>query len=142
MDRNYNDGFDLGRDFGNMVFTDAVMKERLPKDVYISLENSVRTMGELNPGVADAVADAMLKWALEKGATHYTHWFQPMTGSTAEKHESFVEFDAELGFKLKFSGSALIKGESDASSFPTGGMRETYEARGYTAWDPTSPAFV
>ena len=142
MDGKNDGGFDLSRDFGNMVFTDAVMKERLSEDVYMSLANSVRTMGELDPGIADAVADAMMRWALEKGATHYTHWFQPMTGSTAEKHESFVEFDSAGGFLLNFSGSALIKGESDASSFPTGGMRETYEARGYTAWDPTSPAFV
>jgi len=118
------------------------MKERLPEDVYKSLTNSINTMGELDPGVADAVADAMKDWAVEKGATHYTHWFQPMTGNTAEKHESFVDFEKGKGFVLKFSGKALIKGESDASSFPTGGMRETYEARGYTAWDPTSPAFV
>ena len=124
------------------VFTYEVMKERLSKDVYNSLTNTIETMGALEQGVADAVANAMKDWAIEKGATHFTHWFQPMTGNTAEKHESFVDFKEGSAFVLKFSGKDLIRGESDASSFPTGGMRETYEARGYTAWDPTSPAFV
>ena len=125
-----------------MVFTDEVMMERLPEGVYKSLAYSVKTMGELDPGVADAVADAMKDWAIEKGATHYTHWFQPMTGNTAEKHISFVDISKDKEVVLRFSGRELIKGEPDASNFPTGGMRETYEARGYTAWDPTSPAFV
>ena len=124
------------------VFTYEVMKERLSKDVYNSLTNTIETMGALEQGVADAVANAMKDWAIEKGVTHFTHWFQPMTGNTAEKHESFVDFKEGSAFVLKFSGKDLIRGESDASSFPTGGMRETYEARGYTAWDPTSPAFV
>jgi len=124
------------------VFTYEVMKERLPEDVYISLTNSIKTMGPLDQSVAGAVAGAMKEWAIEKGATHYTHWFQPMTGNTAEKHVSFVDFKGDSSFILKFSGKELIRGESDASSFPTGGMRETYEARGYTAWDPTSPAFI
>ena len=137
-----SDFYDLGKEYESMVFTDAVMKERLPEAIYTSLANSIRTMGELDPGVADAVANAMKEWAIEKGATHYTHWFQPMTGNTAEKHESFLDCKGGREFVLKFSGGELVKGESDASSFPTGGMRETWEARGYTAWDPTSPAFV
>ena len=124
------------------VFTYEVMKERLPEDVYTSLLNTIKTMGVLEQGVADAVAKAMKGWAIDKGATHFTHWFQPMTGNTAEKHESFVDYKDDSSFTLKFSGRNLIRGESDASSFPNGGMRETYEARGYTAWDPTSPAFV
>ena len=124
------------------VFTYEVMKERLPGDVYTSLTNSIKTMGPLDQSVAGVVAAAMKEWAIEKGATHFTHWFQPMTGNTAEKHVSFVDFKGDSSFVLKFSGKELIRGESDASSFPTGGMRETYEARGYTAWDPTSPAFV
>ena len=124
------------------IFSNEVMKERLPGDVYTSIANSIRTMGTLDPGIADIVADTMKDWAIEKGATHFTHWFQPMTGNTAEKHESFVDLAKDGTFILKFSGKELVRGEPDASSFPNGGMRETYEARGYTAWDPTSPAFV
>ncbi|MDR3364360.1 MAG: glutamine synthetase III [Clostridiales Family XIII bacterium] len=134
--------YDLGKEYESDVFNNAVMKERLPGDVYASLTGSIKTMGTLDPGIADIVANAMKEWAMEKGATHYTDWFQPMTGNTAEKHESFVDFEGDREFVLKFSGKELIKGEPDASSFPTGGVRETYEARGYTAWDPTSPAFV
>ena len=137
-----SDYYDIKKEYGSQVFGDAVMKERLPDEVYTSLANSIKGLGGLDPGFADIVADAMKDWAIEKGATHYTHWFQPMTGNTAEKHESFLDFDERRELILKFSGSELISGESDASSFPTGGMRETWEARGYTAWDPTSPAFV
>ena len=124
------------------VFNDKVMKERLPADVYQSLAGSIRTRSNLDPANADIIAKAMMEWAVEKGATHYTHWFQPMTGVTAEKHESFIGFVGERELTLEFSGKELVRGEPDASSFPTGGVRATFEARGYTAWDPTSPAFV
>ena len=124
------------------VFNDAVMKERLPVNTYKSLATSIKKMTPLAPGIAGTVAKAMMEWAIEKGATHYTHWFQPMTGNTAEKHEAFINFEKDRKLILEFSGKELVKGEPDASSFPTGGVRETYEARGYTAWDPTSPAFV
>jgi len=134
--------YDIAEAYESNVFNDKVMKERLPRDVYASLAGSIRRMSPLDPSIADTVANAMKEWALEKGATHYTHWFQPMTGHTAEKHESFVNFKGDREFVLEFSGRELVRGEPDASSFPTGGMRETYEARGYTAWDPTSPAFV
>ncbi|MDR1816155.1 MAG: glutamine synthetase III [Clostridiales Family XIII bacterium] len=134
--------YDLGKEYESNVFNDKVMKKKLPPAVYASLTKSVKTMSPIDPSIADTVANAMKEWAISKGATHYTHWFQPMTGYTAEKHESFVNFKGERELVLEFSGKELVKGEPDASSFPTGGVRETYEARGYTAWDPTSPAFV
>ena len=128
--------------FGSMVFNEAVMKERLPKDVYKSLKQTVRQGTALDPQVAGVVANAMKDWAIEKGATHYTHWFQPMTGITAEKHDSFISPCPDGTVIMEFSGKELIKGEPDASSFPSGGLRATFEARGYTAWDPTSYAFI
>ncbi len=128
--------------FGSMVFNDAVMREKLPKDTYKSLKNTIEHGTELDPGVANVVANAMMDWAIEKGATHYTHWFQPMTGITAEKHDSFISPQSGGRVIMEFSGKELIKGEPDASSFPSGGLRATFEARGYTAWDPTSYAFV
>ena len=128
--------------FGSMVFNEAVMKERLPKDVYKSLKQTVRQGTALDPQVAGVVANAMKDWAIEKGATHFTHWFQPMTGITAEKHDSFISPCADGTVIMEFSGKELIKGEPDASSFPSGGLRATFEARGYTAWDPTSYAFI
>lgn len=128
--------------FGINVFNDAVMKDRLSKDVFKSLKSVIETGGQLSPDTADAVANAMKDWAVEKGATHYCHWFQPMTGSTAEKHDSFIAPVGDGSILLKFSGKELIQGEPDASSFPNGGLRATAEARGYTAWDCTSPAFV
>lgn len=128
--------------FGSMVFNDAVMKERLPKETYRSLRKTMETGNELDITVANAVASAMKDWAIEKGATHFTHWFQPMTGRTAEKHDSFVSPQPDGSAIMEFSGKELIKGEPDASSFPSGGLRATFEARGYTAWDPTSYAFV
>jgi glutamine synthetase len=129
--------------FGANVFSIAVQRERLPDDVFEQLQGSLEAGEAIDPEVADAVAAAMKDWALEKGATHYTHVFQPLTGSTAEKHDSFFEPAGGEGKALAgFSGKELIQGEPDASSFPTGGVRETFEARGYTAWDPTSPAFI
>lgn len=128
--------------FGSMVFNDKVMHERLPKDVYKALKRT-RDLGKsLDRSIADVVANAMKDWAIEKGATHYTHWFQPLTGITAEKHDSFISPTSEGTVIMEFSGKELIKGEPDASSFPSGGLRATFEARGYTAWDPTSYAFV
>ena len=128
--------------FGSMVFNEAVMKERLPKDVYKALKQTVRQGTALDPQVAGVVANAMKDWAIEKGATHFTHWFQPMTGITAEKHDSFISPCPDGTVIMEFSGKELIKGEPDASSFPSGGLRATFEARGYTAWDPTSYAFI
>ena len=128
--------------FGSLVFNDAVMQERLPKAVYKSLHETIANGKDIDPTVADVVASAMREWAVENGATHYTHWFQPMTGITAEKHDSFLAPDGNGGVILEFSGKELIKGEPDASSFPSGGLRATFEARGYTAWDPTSYAFI
>ena len=128
--------------FGSMVFNDAVMQERLPKETYRSLYKTMETGNELDINVANAVAAAMKDWAVEKGATHFTHWFQPMTGRTAEKHDSFISPQPDGRAIMEFSGKELIKGEPDASSFPSGGLRATFEARGYTAWDPTSFAFV
>ncbi len=128
--------------FGSMVFNRAVMKARLPKETYRKLQQTIRLGLDLEPGVADIVANAMKDWAVEKGATHYTHWFQPMTGITAEKHDGFLSPCSDGSIILEFSGKELIKGEPDASSFPSGGLRATFEARGYTAWDPTSPAFI
>ena len=128
--------------FGSLVFNDAVMQERLPKAVYKSLHETIANGKDIDPTVADVVASAMREWAVENGATHYTHWFQPMTGITAEKHDSFLAPDGNGGVILEFSGKELIKGEPDASSFPSGGLRATFEARGYTAGDPTSYAFI
>ena len=128
--------------FASMVFNDDVMRERLPKDVYKSLRKTIDNGKDLDITVANAVANAMKDWAIEKGATHYTHWFQPMTGITAEKHDSFISPTADGRLIMEFSGKELIKGEPDASSFPSGGLRATFEARGYTAWDPTSYAFI
>ena len=128
--------------FGSNVFNDAVMKARLPKGVYKELKKTIELGKELNPAIADTVANAMKDWAVEHGATHYTHWFQPMTGITAEKHDAFINPTADGKVILEFSGKELIKGEPDASSFPSGGLRATNEARGYTAWDCTSPAFI
>lgn len=129
--------------FGENVFNDKVMKERLPKKVYQELRKTIDNGKELSPVIAEVVANAMKDWAIEKGATHYTHWFQPLTGTTAEKHDSFIQAPNPDGTTImEFSGKELIKGEPDASSFPSGGLRATFEARGYTAWDCTSPAFV
>ena len=128
--------------FGSMVFNDAVMHDRLPKDIYRSMKKTIDEGKELDIGVANVVASAMKDWAIEKGATHFTHWFQPMTGITAEKHDSFISPQSDGTVIMEFSGKELIKGEPDASSFPSGGIRATFEARGYTAWDPTSPAFI
>ena len=128
--------------FGSMVFDDRIMKAVLPDKVYKSLKRTIDRGTPLDSSVADAVASAMKDWAIEKGATHYTHWFQPMTGVTAEKHDSFITPSPDGRVIMEFSGKELVKGEPDASSFPSGGLRATFEARGYTAWDPTSYAFV
>ena len=128
--------------FGSMVFNDSVMRERLPKDIYRALRRTINEGTALDPAVADVVASAMKDWAVGKGATHFTHWFQPMTGITAEKHDAFLSPCGDGSVIMDFSGKELIKGESDASSFPSGGLRATFEARGYTAWDPTSYAFI
>ena len=129
--------------FGENVFNDTVMQERLPKKIYKELRHTIEEGKELDFATADVIAHEMKEWAIEKGATHYTHWFQPLTGVTAEKHDSFISAPMANGKVLmSFSGKELIKGEPDASSFPSGGLRATFEARGYTAWDPTSPAFV
>ena len=128
--------------FGSMVFNESVMKERLPRDAYEAVRRAVELSAPIGTDVANVVANAMKDWALEHGATHYTHWFQPMTGITAEKHDSFITPSSDGTAFTEFSGKALIKGESDASSFPSGGLRATFEARGYTAWDPTSYAFI
>ena len=135
--------FNVAEIFGEDVFNDKVMQERLPKKVYKALKKTIQEGKELDPMIAEVVAGAMKEWAIEKGATHYTHWFQPLTGVTAEKHDSFITAPNPDGTVLmEFSGKELIKGEPDASSFPSGGLRATFEARGYTAWDCTSPAFV
>jgi glutamine synthetase len=128
--------------FGANVFNDRVMRERLPKETYKALRQTIDRGAALKPEVAAVVANAMKDWALEKGATHYTHWFHPLTGGTAEKHDSFIQPTGDGGVVLEFSGRQLIQGEPDASSFPSGGLRSTFEARGYTAWDCTSPAFL
>ena len=139
---NVNGNVNVSELFGNMVFGDAVMKERLPKDIYNALRKTIANGTHLELDVANVVATVMKDWAIEKGATHFTHWFQPMTGVTAEKHDSFIVPDGRGKVILEFSGKSLVKGEPDASSFPSGGLRSTFEARGYTAWDPTSYAFV
>ncbi len=128
--------------FGSMVFDEEQMRERLAKDTFKELQKTIRDGRSLNPKIANAVANAMKEWALEKGATHFTHWFQPLTGVTAEKHDSFIVPDGHGKVMMEFSGKELVRGEPDASSFPNGGLRATFEARGYTAWDPTSYAFI
>ena len=128
--------------FGSMVFNDATMKERLPKATYKALKKTIDLGEPLDISVANVVANAMKDWAVQKGCTHYTHWFQPMTGVTAEKHDSFIDPVGDGTAIMEFGGKELVKGEPDASSFPSGGIRATFEARGYTAWDPTSPAFI
>ncbi|PWL42824.1 MAG: glutamine synthetase type III [Clostridiales bacterium] len=132
----------LPENFGSLVFNDAVMRDRLPKETYKALKRTMEQGKHLDPSIAHIVANAMKDWAVEKGVTHFTHWFQPMTGTTAEKHDSFISPVAGGGVIMEFSGKELIKGEPDASSFPSGGLRATFEARGYTAWDPTSYAFI
>src|SRR5581483_9675568 len=128
--------------YGSLVFNDAAQKQYLSKDVYRKLRATTMRGEPLDGSIADQVAQGMKEWALAHGATHYTHWFIPLTGLGAEKHDSFLEYTADGGAIAEFSGKTLIKGEPDASSFPSGGTRSTFEARGYTAWDPTSPAFI
>ena len=128
--------------FGNLVFNDRVMQERLPKETYKALKKTMENGKSLDKSIANVVANAMKDWAVEKGCTHYTHWFQPMTGITAEKHDSFISPQSDGTVIMEFSGKELVKGEPDASSFPSGGLRATFEARGYTAWDPTAYAFI
>ena len=128
--------------FGSLCFDDRVMKARLSAGVYASLKKTIDQGERLNAQVANAVAEAMKEWAIERGATHFTHWFQPLTGITAEKHDAFITPASDGRVIMEFSGKELIKGEPDASSFPSGGLRATFEARGYTAWDPTSYAFI
>ncbi|MFA5422625.1 MAG: glutamine synthetase III [Phycisphaerae bacterium] len=128
--------------FGSNVFNDVIMQQRLPKEIYRSLKKTIQGHQPLDPSTADVIANAMKDWAIEKGATHFCHWFQPMTGLTAEKHDSFISPASNGRTMMEFSGKELIKGEPDASSFPSGGLRATFEARGYTAWDCTSPVFV
>ena len=127
--------------FGENVFNDSVQKDTLPSEVYKALRATIEAGKQLDVSIAGAVASAMKKWAISKGATHYTHWFQPLTGLAAEKHDSFIEPEGDKVI-MRLTGKSLIIGESDASSFPSGGSRATHMARGYTAWDPTSPAFV
>ncbi|HBK02896.1 MAG TPA: glutamine synthetase type III, partial [Clostridiales bacterium] len=134
--------FDLPERFGEDVFNEATMKQRLPLQTYEAWKHCVAQGERLPLDVANEIAEAMKQWALEKGATHYTHWFQPMTGITAEKHDSFISPTGDGRVIMEFSGKELVRGEPDASSFPSGGLRATFEARGYTAWDPTSFAFV
>ena len=128
--------------FGELVFSDSVMRERLPADIYAAMKRTIDDGRSLDITIANVVADAMKDWAVEHGATHFTHWFQPLTGITAEKHDSFITPSPDGGVLMEFSGKELIQGEPDASSFPSGGLRATFEARGYTAWDPTSFAFI
>ncbi len=128
--------------YGSLVFNDKVMRDKLPKDIYKALKKTIEKNTHLEIDVANAVAIAMKEWAVENGATHYTHWFQPLTGFTAEKHDSFISPTDDGQVIMEFSGKELVKGEPDASSFPSGGIRATFEARGYTAWDPSSPAFI
>ncbi len=128
--------------FGSLVFDDSVMKSRLPKETYKAIQKTIKDGKHLELSLASVVANAMKDWAIEKGATHYTHWFQPMTGITAEKHDSFITPIDGGKVIMEFSGKELVKGEPDASSFPSGGLRATFEARGYTAWDPSSYAFI
>ncbi|SDA57522.1 glutamine synthetase [Butyrivibrio sp. INlla18] len=132
----------LTEEFGCLVFNDRIMRERLPKDIYKAVKKTIEKGSHLELDVANCVAATMKEWAVENGATHFTHWFQPMTGLTAEKHDSFISPTDDGGVIMEFSGKELVKGEPDASSFPSGGLRATFEARGYTAWDPSSPAFI
>ena len=133
---------DITEIYGSKSFNEATMRERLPKATFKALKDTISEGKELDISIAEVVAHAMKEWAIELGATHFTHWFHPMTGITAEKHDSFIEPNGDGTVIMKFSGKELIKGEPDASSFPSGGLRATFEARGYTAWDPTSYAFV
>src|SRR5712691_4956279 len=128
--------------FGSNTFDTATMKQKLPKPIFHSLQETIKRGTKLDPSIANEVAHAVKEWALEKGATHFCHWFQPQTGLTAEKHDAFLTFDDEGLPMERFSGAQLIQSEPDASSFPSGGMRTTFEARGYTAWDPSSPIFI
>src|SRR5438270_4636285 len=128
--------------FGENVFNEEVQRQRLPKPIFRALQKTIKQGATLDPAIADNVAAAMKDWAIEKGATHFTHLFQPMTGLTAEKHDSFLAPVSDGKAITEFSGKELVRGEPDASSFPSGGIRATFEARGYTAWDPTSPAFI
>lgn len=137
-----NTGDSVTQTFGADVFNERVMRQRLPKDVYKRIQRTIKHAEPLDPEIADVVAAAMKDWSIEHGATHYTHWFQPLTGTTAEKHDAFLVPDGNGGALSEFTGSALAQGEPDASSFPSGGLRATFEARGYTAWDPTSPPFL
>nr|WP_297705137.1 glutamine synthetase III [uncultured Butyrivibrio sp.] len=136
------DASKLTTEFGSLVFNDRIMKERLPKDIYKAVHKTIEKGTHLELDVANCVAATMKEWAIENGATHFTHWFQPMTGLTAEKHDSFISPTEDGKVIMEFSGKELVKGEPDASSFPSGGLRATFEARGYTAWDPSSPAFI
>ena len=133
---------DISSIYADNVFNDESMRRYLPSNIYKQLRATIDQNKPLDPAIADSVANGMRLWALEKGATHYTHWFQPLTGVTAEKHESFLNPMSDGSVIMAFSGKELIRGESDASSFPSGGLRATFEARGYTMWDCTSPAFV
>jgi len=129
--------------YGSMTFSDEVMRSLLSPEAYLKINTAIQTGSKIDRDAADEVAAAMKSWAISKGATHYTHWFQPLTGTTAEKHDSFFDIDLSNGKAVeKFKGSALVQQEPDASSFPNGGIRNTFEARGYTLWDPTSPAFI
>ena len=128
--------------YGSLVFNDKVMRERLPKDIYKAVHKTIQNGSHLELDVANTVAATMKEWALEHGATHFTHWFQPLSGLSAEKHDSFISPSENGSVIMEFSGKELVKGEPDASSFPSGGLRATFEARGYTAWDPSSPAFI
>ena len=137
-----NEKISIPEIYGSCVFDDSAMRERLPKKFYKELKETIENGTELRPELAEAVANAMKDWAIEHGATHYTHWFQPMTGITAEKHDAFISPTDDGKAIMEFSGKELIKGEPDASSFPSGGLRGTFEARGYSVWDCTSPAFL
>ena len=129
-------------EFGSLVFGDTTMKEKLPKETYRAMQRTIKIGKHLDLEVANVVANAMKDWAIEKGATHFTHWFQPMTGITAEKHDSFISPTDDGKVIMEFSGKELVRGAPAASSFPSGGLRATFEARGYTAWDPSSYAFI
>ena len=136
MNSNY-----LIEEYGFYLFNDEVMKSRIPEETYNAFHKALLNKESMSKDIATIIAKAMKEWAIEKGATHFTHWFTPLNGKTAEKHDAFLELDGDKPI-LEFSGKLLRKGEPDASSFPTGGLRATFEARGYTAWDTTSPAFV
>jgi len=132
----------LSMDFGILSFNRTVMRDKLPQDVFFALQKTIENHEPLDPKLANAIAHGMKEWAMEHGVTHYSHWFQPLTGFTAEKHDSFLTADLDRTVFARFSGKQLTMSEPDASSFPSGGMRSTFEARGYTAWDPSSPAFI